>query len=132
MKCIIVIILLSLYPVLNYAQSQNELNQTAYKTYLKADLRLTKNYRKILKEYKNDTVFIRNLKNAQRIWYRLRDAEMKAKYPERAGGLEGSSAPMCWNWYKAELTRERIKQLNMWLLGTPEGDVCVGSEKVRQ
>lgn len=127
----VIVILLCLFPVVNFAQTQNELNQTAYKDYLKSDRRLTQCYRKILKDYKNDTVFIKNFKNAQRVWYKLRDAEMKAKYPERPGEPDGSSAPMCWNLYKEKLTRERIKHLNMWLLGTKEGDVCVGTEKIR-
>ena len=54
---------------------------------------------------------------------------MKAMFPDREPGYYGSVQPMCWYTYMTQLTRERIKTLNVWLTGTIEGDVCAGSVK---
>jgi hypothetical protein len=34
---------------------------------------------------------------------------------------------MCQSGEYEQLTRDRIKQLNAWIVGTEEGDVCAGS-----
>ena len=111
------------------AQSQGEMSHNAIAKYEKVDKELNNTYQKILKEYKEDTAFIKNLKNAQKIWILFRDAEMKAMFPDREPGYYGSVQPMCWYTYMTQLTRERIKTLNVWLTGTMEGDVCAGSVK---
>ena len=107
------------------------MNTEAFENYKKADTKLNQVYSQILKEYKSNKVFITYLKNAQRLWIQFRDAEMKAMYPEREDGYYGSVHPMCWNIYLQELTEERIKKLNIWLLGIEEGDVCNGSVKTK-
>jgi len=115
-----------------YSQTQLELNTEAFNNYKKADTKLNQVYSQILKEYKSDVVFIKNLKNSQRLWIQFRDAEMKAKYPDREDGYYGSIFPLCWNLYLKELTEERIKKLNIWLVGIPEGDACNGSVKLKE
>lgn len=132
MKTILALTCFCLITMLGYGQTQYELNQIAYKGYLKAEKQLNNNYQAILKAYKSDTVFIRNFKKAQKIWYQLRDAEMDAYYPERADELQGISAPMCWNLYKTDLTKTRIKKLRMWLVGVEEGDKCRGTPKAKK
>jgi uncharacterized protein YecT (DUF1311 family) len=112
-----------------FGQSQRELNEDAAKDYQKADKELNNVFQEILKEYKKDTAFIKNLKVAQKIWVQFRDAETKAKYPDREDGYYGSVQPMCWYLYKTELTEERLKKLKVWLTGIEEGDVCSGSVK---
>jgi uncharacterized protein YecT (DUF1311 family) len=112
-----------------FGQSQRELNEDTAKDYQKADKELNNVFQEILKEYKKDTAFIKNLKVAQKIWVQFRDAEMKAKYPDREDGYYGSVQPMCWYLYKTELTEERSKKLKVWLTGIKEGDVCSGSVK---
>jgi|LakMenEpi03Aug12_release.lakeMendotaPanAssembly.Ray.scaffolds.fasta_scaffold221322_2 uncharacterized protein YecT (DUF1311 family) len=114
-----------------FGQTQLEMNQEEQSKYLKADKELNLVYNKILKEYKSDSEFIKNFKNAQRIWIQFRDAEMKSKYPDREEGYYGSIHPMCWSIYLTELTEERTKKLNTWLLGIEEGDVCNGSVKTK-
>jgi uncharacterized protein YecT (DUF1311 family) len=75
-----------------FAQTtQTEMNEQAYANYQKADKELNATYQKILKEYKTDTAFIKNLKAAQRIWVQFRDAEVKALYPDREPGYYGST-----------------------------------------
>ncbi len=113
------------------AQTQTNLNQTAGKSYQSADKQLNTTYQQVLKAYKNDAVFIRNFKVAQRLWVQLRDAELKAKYPDRHDGYYGSVLPMCKLIYLKQLTDERTKKLNIWLTGIPEGDVCAGSVKIK-
>lgn len=51
-----------------FGQTQLEMNQEEQSKYLKADKELNLVYNKVLKEYKSDTAFIKNFKNAQRIW----------------------------------------------------------------
>lgn len=113
-----------------FAQTQLEMNQKAHKDFQQADKELNSVYQKILQEYKPDTAFIKNFKKAQKIWVQLRDAEMKAKYPDREEGY-GSVEPMCWSMYLKELTEERTKALRIWLDGIEEGDVCSGSVKTK-
>ena len=115
-----------------FAQTQSELNQREHKNYTKVDSELNSTYQKILKEYKSDTIFTKNLKVSQKLWVQFRDAEMKMKYPDRESGYYGSVQPMCWSMYKEELIRERLKTLKVWLEGVEEGDVCNGSVRIKQ
>ena len=114
-----------------FGQTQYEMNQDAHKGLQRTDKELNTVYRKILEEYTSDTVFIKNLKIAQKIWVQLRDAEMNAKFPEENGVSYGSVEPMCWSLYMAELTYVRTKKLRIWLTGIEDGDVCSGSVKTK-
>ncbi len=120
-------LLLSLTISFAIAQTQLEINQTAFEKSKKADKELNSVYQKILKEYAQDTAFIKNLKISQRIWVKFRDAEMKVKYPDRPIGEYGSIQPMCASEYLTGLINERIKKLNEWITGAAEGDPCSGS-----
>jgi len=111
----------------SYGQSQSAMNITANNSYKNADAELNTVYNKILKEYSGKTIFIKNIKTAQRLWVKLRDADLAARYPEK--GKYGSAEAMCRASYVESLTRERIKVLQVWLDGIPEGDVCNGSVK---
>jgi uncharacterized protein YecT (DUF1311 family) len=113
------------------SQSQPELNTAAYKDFLKADKELNSVYNKILKEYKADTVFTKNLKQAQKLWLKLRAAEMEVKYPDATHRPYGSVLPMCWSMYLTELTKERTTHLRIWIEGIEEGDVCSGSVEIK-
>ena len=124
-------ITLCLVTALCFGQSQGKMNEDAIKSYQKADKELNTIYQKILKEYAEDTVFIKNFKSAQRIWVQFRDAEMKALYPDREDGYYGSVQPMCWYTSITQLTDERAKKLKIWVTGVREGDVCSGSVKTK-
>ncbi|MGC4040172.1 MAG: DUF1311 domain-containing protein [Flavobacterium sp.] len=115
---------------LSFGQTQAKMNEAVSGNYEKADKELNIVYNKILKMYKSDTEFIKNLKNSQKIWVKFRDAEMKVKYPERKEGYYGSIQPLCWSNYMAELTKKRTRDLRIWLNGVEEGDSCAGSVKV--
>jgi uncharacterized protein YecT (DUF1311 family) len=128
-----IIFLAFFYLTLNLClgQTQLEMNQKVHSDFQKADKELNSVYQTILKEYKSDTAFIRNLRIAQKLWIQFRDAEMKMKYPDRESGYYGSIQPMCWSMYLKELTDERTKKLKIWLAGSEEGDVCSGSVKAK-
>jgi uncharacterized protein YecT (DUF1311 family) len=121
-----------MFGILVYGQTQAEMNGEARKNFLKTEKELNTVYNKILKEYKTDTAFIKNLKTAQKLWLKLRHAEMDVKYPDSQTRLYGSVLPMCWSIYMEELTNDRIKQLRVWLSGIEEGNVCAGSVKVKE
>jgi len=129
MKRVLLFTMAVLFATFSIAQTQYELNMNAKKKYEEADKELNEVCKKILNKYKTDPDFIKNLKKAQKLWVQLRDTEMEVKFPKRESGYYGSVQPMCWTMYKEELTRERIKILNVWLDGIEEGDVCSGSIK---
>lgn len=116
----------------SFSQTQLEMNEAAHKEYLKADNELNQVYQQVLKDYKDDVVFIKTLKASQRLWIQFRDAEMKMMYPTREPGHYGSIHPLCWSNYKTELTNDRTQKLRQWLAGEEEGNSCSSSMKVKQ
>lgn len=116
--------------ILSSGQTQGEMNGESSSGLKNAEKELKTVYERILVEYKQDTEFIKNLKESQDLWTKLRDAELKTKFPDREPGYYGSVQPMCISDYLTELTNERIKRLQTWLTGTEEGDVCSGSIKI--
>ncbi len=124
-----VLILLSL---LAFGQTQYGIDQQAGKAYQQANKTLDSVYHQIVKEYKADTAFLRNLRVAQRAWIAFRDAQFKMKYPDRPRGYYGSILPMCESYYREELTNQRIKTLREWLNGADQGDACCGSIRMNR
>jgi uncharacterized protein YecT (DUF1311 family) len=131
MKKIIISIVSFLFVIISFGQSQVEMNQESYKEYQKSEAEINAVYQSILVEYKTDTAFTRNLKIAQRLWIKFRDAEVKAMFPNREAGYYGSVHSMCVSTYMKELTDERIKKLKIWLVGLDEGEICNGSVKTK-
>lgn len=104
----------------------------ASEEYRKADIELNNVYQKILIEYKSDSIFIDRLKKTQSIWISYRDAELEMKFPAENKQLEyGSIYPMCVSIFLKELTEERTEKLKVWLNGIEEGDMCLGSVKLK-
>jgi len=123
------VVMTMLFIAPTFAQSQTAMNMKAYSDYKKADEELNGVYQKILKSYSRETIFIKKFRNAQRLWIQLRDAELAAKYPD--SGTYGSVAPMCESIYLETLTRDRIKFLSVWVTGIEEGEVCLGSVRMK-
>lgn len=115
-----------------FGQTQSEMDDSAASNYKKADKELNAVYHQILKEYRSDTAFIKNIKDAQRLWVLFRDAEMNAIFPDRPNINYGSALPMCWSMELTSLTEERIQKLKVWIDGIEEGDVCSGSVKMKK
>ncbi|MEC7526858.1 MAG: lysozyme inhibitor LprI family protein [Bacteroidota bacterium] len=113
------------------SQTQAEMNAELQESYNSSDEELNAVYQAIIREYKNDTIFLKALRFSQRNWIKFRASELKMKYPERKiRGYYGSVYPMCEASYLDELTKSRIKTLKVWLDGIEEGDVCSGSVKI--
>jgi uncharacterized protein YecT (DUF1311 family) len=113
--------------------SQAGLNACAASELTKADQQLNKVWKAILVKYKDQPVFLEKLKASQKLWLQFRDAEVAAHFPvgkgEDAASQYGSSYPMCVTQLQTELTQQRTQQLQAWLNGAQEGDVCAGSIK---
>jgi len=114
------------------AQTQRDMNEDAATIFKEADKKLNSLYQKILKDYADDPVFIASFKKAQRCWITFRDAQLKMKYPDREPGYYGSIQPMLETRYLTELTRDRIKALQVWIDGVQEGDLSGGTVRVKQ
>lgn len=122
-------ILLMLTSFVAFGQTQNELGSEAAIQNIKADSTLNHVYHQVLVMYARDTLFIENLKAAERSWVQFRNAELKMKFPKM--DQKSSVQPMCISLYLTSLTNDRTKTLREWLEGTDEGDVCAGSVKIR-
>jgi len=107
--------------------NQGELDRAAEKEFKRADDTLNDIYNKVLLKHKNDQEFIDKFINAELAWIKFRDAELEAIYPSEDKQRYGSVYPMAYFIEKANLTWDRVKQLNVWLEGLPEGVVGAGS-----
>ena len=114
----------SMYLSAALSQTQYKMNQNSSAVYKDADQKLNEVYQKILDLYSRNTVFIKNLETAQKLWTQYRDAQLAVMYPERFEGYYGSVLVICQGAYLAKLTNARIKELEAWLTGPPIGDVC--------
>lgn len=108
--------------------TQDEETKAAVTEFKLKEAELNTVLNKVLTQYKSNTEFVKNMKESQDLWVKLRAAELKAKFP--TGGEYGSVYTMCVNDFLTEMTNERITKLNAWLKGTYEGDVCSGSVKI--
>lgn len=91
-----------------------------------ADAELDRVYKEIMERIKDDPKAVETLKASQRKWLEFRIAEMAAIFPhhdEEPQAHYGSSFPMCWSLQLTRLTKDRVKQLRIWL-DREEGDVC--------
>ena len=96
MKKVIQLLLLFV-SIQGFSQSQMEMNETSNGSFEKADKELNAVYQKILKEYKTETSFLKNLKNSQLLWIKFRDAEMLTRYPDPSNLNYGSIFPLCYS-----------------------------------
>jgi uncharacterized protein YecT (DUF1311 family) len=121
-----------IFSLFSFSQTQSEMNYEAHLKYVKTDKELNRVYKAILNEYKSETQFIERLRKTQRIWISFRDAELEMRFPEKDKGYHyGSVYPMCVSLILKEMTEERIKKLQVWLEGIEEGEVCLGSIKMK-
>lgn len=88
-------------------QSQAEMNREAAKDFHKADAELNSTYAALLAKLP-DAESKRKLKESQRAWIALRDAEAAFAADQFRGG---SAAPVLRSTSMAETTEQRIKQL---------------------
>jgi uncharacterized protein YecT (DUF1311 family) len=114
------------------AKTQFALNECAARELKAADDELNRVYKEILNRNARDSVFLDRLKAAQRAWLSFRDAELEAIFPDSEKQIAyGSSYPMCYSIWETKFTIQRTQQLRRWLVGTEEGEVCVGSLPIK-
>ena len=92
MKYLVLIALLALpatplaRPVCNPDGAQAELNACAAEKLALADADLNRVYRAVLERLADNGLATQRLRNAQRLWIQLRDADIQARYPVPDGG----------------------------------------------
>ena len=133
MKYLVLIALLALpatplaRPVCNPDGAQAELNACAAEKLALADADLNRVYRAVLERLADDGLATQRLRNAQRLWIQLRDADIQARYPVPDGGdarmLHGSIYPLLVLTAKAEATRARSAWLRRHFLENEEGQL---------
>ncbi len=111
------------------AMTQSDMNRCASIEFEEADRELNRVYQSIMSRYKAYPVFLQRLKSAQRIWIKLRDADLEMRFPhsDDAQFEYGSIYPLCVNGLLTRLTIARIVFLKEWLIGYEEGEMCSGS-----
>ncbi|QIE58629.1 DUF1311 domain-containing protein [Rasiella rasia] len=107
-----------------FSQTQLEMNKVANHEYENAKIELEKTYQKVLMQYDQNRIFIRNLKKSQRKWLKYRNAQLKLRYPKQASEMYGSSFAMCRIILLNKLTKERSETLNRFLTKNIDGDIC--------
>lgn len=113
------------------AQTQGEMNRDACAEQKEAEQKLRKTYAEILRNYHADKSFIKHMQSAQRAWLAYREAHLRSLYPHEDLAEYGSVYDMCLCSALAEITNNRIKELEQWTQGIEMGDVCTGSRAVR-
>jgi uncharacterized protein YecT (DUF1311 family) len=108
-------------------QTQLAMNQCAGLSFEETDAELNRVYGEIKRVYADDPTFLVALRDSQRAWIKLRDADMNLYFPEREAGYYGSITPFCKTSAITKITQERVEFLRQWLIGVEEGDVCSGS-----
>ena len=108
---IILIIFLCFINVVSFGQSQIEMNQKASTNYKKADAKMALIYKKVQMETVSDNDK-KLLLDAQRTWIKYKEAHCKSASASYAGG---SIKPLIYFNCLTEITKERIKQLNIYL-----------------
>ncbi|MGD1046218.1 MAG: lysozyme inhibitor LprI family protein [Bacteroidota bacterium] len=83
--------------------------------YKNADWKLNEVYQQLLARKKSDTVFLKNLKNAERLWIQYRDVQLTEKYPQVKPASDKSMFTKPQLLYLTILTEDRIKELQEML-----------------
>lgn len=114
------------------AQTQSDLDQIQLTEFQDSEQILDSLYKSILHQYRDETKFINSFIKAQNSWLEFRDRHLDSIFPCDDKRLEyGTVYNFCLSKIATELNNQRIKQLEVWLVGVEEGDVCLGSRKIK-
>ena len=111
----------------NSGGNQLEMNACADDDFVRADRELNKTYQALIEKEAEDPVFIAKLRAAQKAWLAFRDAELEATFAcdkDDSHICWGSMLPMCYSYFKADLTRQRTKRLKQLLKEGRPADGC--------
>jgi len=117
--------------------SQADMNNEVYENLQRAEKRMQTildsiqmlyNQAGVFSEPKLKDIFFKSLEFSQKQWELYAEGMVELKYPKEEEG--GSSTGMSIARYKQELVNQRIRDLNPWLMGIPQGDVGSGTVRV--
>ena len=94
--------------------TQQEMNKCAYDDFKNADKSLNKVYKELRKAKKEDKLFLKNLKKAQKAWIVFRDLDLDAQFTCKSGDTRecfGSMYNLSFYSAKTQLTNQRVKTL---------------------
>lgn len=107
--------------------NQMELNACAGDAFEQADAELNRVYGEVRRSLAGDTLALQRLRDAQRLWMQLRDADVEARYPVPDGEdyrmHHGSMYPLLVLSARAEATRARTAWLRAHFLERGEGEL---------
>lgn len=109
------------------ADTQLQMNTAACNEMNNADATLNQVYKNVLAKYKDDELFTNKFIAAQKKWMEFRDAYVDSMYIPENRDSYGSVFSMCQCNFLENIINDRVKQLQVWLNGIEEGDVCTGS-----
>ena len=110
------------------SQPVHESGDVALPSIRAIDAQLDSSYAEIRRLYAHDPVFLAKMETAQETFRRFRTAHLESLYPASDKALVyGRAFSRCYQIAYVAITRQRIEQLQMWIEGRPEGDVCAGS-----
>ena len=108
---VILVFFVSCINAVSFGQTQMEMNQQASTNFKKADAKMALIYKKVQKETLSD-IDKKLLLDAQKTWIKYKEAHRKSASASYAGG---SIQPLIYFNCLTEITKERIKQLNIYL-----------------
>lgn len=123
----LIILMLLIFFGTAQAEDQLQLNTAACNEMKDADATLNQVYKKVLAKYQDDEVFINKFVAAQKKWIEFRDAYVDSMYIPEKQDSYGTVFSMCRCYFLEKIINDRVKQLQVWLEGISEGDVCTGS-----
>jgi hypothetical protein len=110
------------------SQPAHESSDEALPSIQAIDAQLDSSYAEIRRLYAHDPGFLAKMETAQETFRRFRTAHLESLYPANDKALVyGRVFGRCYQTAYVAVTRQRIEQLQMWIKGRPEGDVCAGS-----
>ncbi len=102
--------------VLSTAAQAGEMNTEAHQRLIDADKALNQVYQQIVSQHKDNTDFIQQLRNTQRLWIKYRDSEVRMKFLTIGDKTTvDTDYPACVLNYLAQLTTRRTDELNQLL-----------------
>jgi uncharacterized protein YecT (DUF1311 family) len=117
--------------------SQAEMNEEEGSNYKRAwnrmntvldSIHILYNKKDVFLEEKQKISFFKSLEISQKSWLAYYESLVELKYPKDE--LGGSASMMCETDYRTTLINQRIRDLNPWLMGTPQGEVCGGTQRL--
>lgn len=104
--------------------TQMEMNACASQDLKKADAELNTVYARVLEMHRDDAAKVKQLQAAQRLWIKLRDADLNAMFPLAAGENPrvkyGSMYSLQYDTARARMTDERARWLKAEFLENQE------------